>query len=53
MNPDMNSIYDAYEAEQGRQERRRERLEHENELEFTTVPDDYGQHQECYPGKED
>ena len=47
MNPDMNSIFDAYEAEQERQEYRRERLEQENELDFTTVPDDYGKHEDC------
>lgn len=51
--PDNYSAFDAYEAEQARRDRVRRREEIENEMEFVTVPDDYGTHEDCYPDKED
>jgi hypothetical protein len=53
MTPDNLSIYEAYEAEQERQERIRRRNAIEwgddwDDLEFQDVPDDYGNHKELY-----
>lgn len=36
--PDNESIYDTYEGERARQERRRERLEHEEDMDPKDLP---------------
>lgn len=53
MIPDNYDSYIAYEREEERYERRRRREEIEDNLEFETVPNDYGTHEDCYPNKED